>query len=159
MQMTDRQGRFLTALLDDLTAAAPKAGIAARTRLRALHAEGRLDKAEASRAIDVLKRALALATGTAPAPAPRQWVAPAGAPLSAARPTLTVSAPPALDLTREALALEARREAASTLRKGPAKAKGGSRRSGPSIMDSLRSWTPERGAEANAAFARGEVPF
>lgn len=159
MQMTDRQGRFLTALLDDLTAAAPKAGQQARTRLRALHAEGRLDKAEASRAIDVLKRALALATGTAPAP--RQWVAPAGAPLSAARPTrtLTVSAPPALDLTREALALEARREAASTLRKGPAKAKGGSRRSGPSIMDSLRSWTPERAAEANAAFARGEVPF
>lgn len=157
MQMTDRQGRFLTALLDDLTAAAPKAGQQARTRLRALHAEGRLDKAEASRAIDVLKRALALATGTAPAP--RQWVAPAGAPLSAARPTLTVSAPPALDLTREALALEARREAASTLRKGPAKAKGGSRRSGPSIMDSLRSWTPERAAEANEAFARGEVPF
>lgn len=151
--MTAPQGRFLTSLLDALTEVAPAAGQEARTRLRASFAAGDLDKREASRSIDVLKRAIAVATGTAAAPAPRTWTAPAGAPLSAARPvrTLTVSTgPSALDMEREAVALQARREAASTLKKGPAKAKGGSRRSGPSVMESLRSWTPERAALATA---------
>lgn len=59
--LTPAQGKYLTSLLNTLTEAAPRAGVEARTRLHAQYAEGTLTKAEASRAIDVLKRAIALA--------------------------------------------------------------------------------------------------
>lgn len=133
--MTPAQGRFLTALLDDLTAAAPKAGTEARTRLREQFAAGRLDKAEASRSIDVLKRAIALAKGTAPVPAPRAEIS-----------------------EREAVMLEARRAQAATLRKGkPAPKRRSARPAGGGLMDALRTWTPERSA-ALLADAEG-LPF
>lgn len=133
--MTAPQGRFLTSLLNDLTAVAPKAGAEARTRLHAQWAAGTLDKREASRAIDVLKQAIAVAKG---APAP---VVPAQRPQ--ARP-VAPSAPMArggawqgplgqevLQACAKAGVTPGKRKGRSVAPKGPSK-----------IMESLRNWDP-----------------
>lgn len=165
--MTPAQGRFLTSLLDDLTAVAPAAGTEARVRIRATFAAGNLTKAEASRSIDVLKRAIALAKGTAPVPAPAREVSVVVArnEAFAARTgqaitevvylqdgtlqiAATALAPRAEISEREAVMLEARRAQAATLRKGKptAKRRASARPAGGGLMDSLRTWTPERSA-------------
>lgn len=182
--MTPAQGRYLTSLLNDLTAVAPAAGAEARTRLHAMHAAGTLDKRETSRAIDVLKAAIRVATAPT---APAQRTSPVarraqeatlrgqaytevvylqdGTLQEAVSSTVARTAPvaPVGALVREdeVRMLAARREAAASLNLTPGRRPARGRSVAPKgpnkIIESLRTWTPERSA---ALLASGEVvPF